>query len=159
MSALRESFGIGGFDPEHPTGNRTERLDENGYTRWDTEGNVLETRALTDAEAAELAALDAATALTEQAETCRITMRDLTDAFIEAQGHAMNDAMNGQPIDTAHHDSLASQAVTAVYAMKALPAEAKTVRLLEQRADMAGQALGLLHIEKRIADAQLAAIS
>lgn len=50
------SYHPGGFDPSKPNGNLAEKADPKAgtFTRWDTEGRVIESRPLT---AAELAAL------------------------------------------------------------------------------------------------------
>ncbi len=48
-------YGIGGYDPEHPSCNKVEEVVDNGdgtgsYTRWDADGDIVETRAATPDE-------------------------------------------------------------------------------------------------------------
>lgn len=71
--ASRISYHPGGYQPLAPTKNVAELWDGQAgtYTRWDPSGAQLEQRALTSAEAAELAAVDTQNAADSNAATLR----------------------------------------------------------------------------------------
>jgi hypothetical protein len=82
---MRTVYGLGGYDPDHPSGNRVESWDESGYTRWDSEGVVVETRALTVDESAMVSQIEASVASARTAVAPRLAVVESTlDSIIVA---------------------------------------------------------------------------